>query len=55
MPIKCNTKKNSYCMSSNRIFFKDDLRDNHLVGHSGMNPVDATVFQKEEGNERSKR
>ena len=36
---------------------KDDLQDNHLVGHSVMNPVDAMVFKKRrvtrEGNYES--
>ena len=44
-------------MSSNRLLVKDDLQDNHLVGHSVMNPVDAMVFQKRkvtrEGNYES--
>ena len=39
---------------------KDDIQDNHLIGHLVMNPIDAMVFQKRKGtiernNESSKK
>ena len=33
MTLQRNTKKNLFCMSSNRFFLKDVIQDNHWVGH----------------------
>ena len=58
----CNTnqtrcKENPFCMSSNELFVKDGLHDNHWVNHSVINHVDAVEFQnrnsKREGNDES--
>ena len=46
MPLKRDTKKNPYFISSTKLFLKDILQDNHWVGHSVMKPVVAVLFHK---------
>ena len=44
MPLKRDTKKTPFCMSSNKLSLKYCLQDNHLVGQSVMRPADAVIF-----------
>ena len=46
MPLKCNTKKIPFCMSSGKLFLKHGLKDDHWVGHKVMKPVDDVEFKK---------
>ena len=46
MPLKRDTKKNPYFISSTKLFLKYILQDNHWVGHSVMKPVVAVLFHK---------
>ena len=46
MPLKRDTKKAPYYISSNKLFLKYCLQDNHLVRNSVTKPVDAVEFQK---------
>ena len=46
VPLKYNTKKNLFCMSSNKLFLIDGLQSNNWVVHLVMKPVDAVAFQK---------
>ena len=39
-------KENPFCMSSNKLFVKYGLQDNHWVGHSVIKPDDSVWFQK---------
>ena len=48
MPMKHDTWKNQFCMSSNKFFIKYGLQNNHWFGKSLMKPTDAVVFQKRE-------
>ena len=46
VPLKLDTKKTPFCMSSNKLFLKDGLHDNNRVGKPVMKPVDYVTFQK---------
>ena len=46
MPLKCDTKKAPFCMSSNKFLLKCILKDNHWVWNLVMKPIDAMAFQK---------
>ena len=46
MPVKRDTKNNSFCTYSEKMFLKDGKFDNYWVGKPVMKPVDADSFQK---------
>ena len=46
MPLKHDTKKTPFYMSSNNLFLKDGLKDNHWVEHSVMKLVDAVICKE---------
>ena len=46
MPMKFNTKKTPFCMSSNMIIIKYGIQYNYWVGHSVMKTVDDVAFKK---------
>ena len=52
MPLKRNTKKNPFFMSSKKILLKYGLQDNHWVGHSAMKPVDDVAAEKRKSTRR---
>ena len=41
-----DTKKTELFMSSNKLFNKGVLKDNHWVGHLGIKLIDAAAFEK---------
>ena len=48
MPVKHDTKKNTFCTSSEKFSLKDGKIDNNWVGQSVMKPVDSELFQRRE-------
>ena len=46
LPLKHDTKKTPFCMSSNKLFLKYGLHYNHWVVKSVIKPFDAVAFQK---------
>ena len=46
MPVIRETKKNSFCTSSERLFLKDGNFNNNWVGHKVIKPVHAKSFQR---------
>ena len=46
VPLKRDTKKTPFYMSSNKLFLKYCLQDNHWVGNAVIKPVDSVEFQK---------
>ena len=54
MPLKQDTKKTTFFISSNKFFFKEGLQDNHWVENLVMKSVYALAFKKQkktdEGN-----
>ena len=44
VPLKRNTKRTIFCMSSSKLFLKYGLQYNHWVGQSAMKSVDAVIF-----------
>ena len=46
VPLKRDTKKTQFCMSTKKFFLRDGIHNNHRVGHSVMKLVDAVVFKK---------
>ena len=46
MPLKLNTKKTPFFMSSAKLCLKEDLQYNHWFVQSVIIPVDDVVFQK---------
>ena len=46
VPLKRYSKKTRFCMSSDELFLKDCLQNNHWVGKSVIKPVDDVASQK---------
>ena len=57
MPVKHDTKKNTFCTSSEEFYLKDGQFDNNWLGQSVMKSVDSELFQrrkdiKEQGEDK---
>ena len=46
MPLKRDTKKTPFCMSSNKFFLKDGIHNNDWVRHSVMKPDDDEALKR---------
>ena len=54
MPTKRNTKLKTLCKSSDKLFLKFGLQDNHWVRQLVMKPVDSVVLKYKSNKIRSK-
>ena len=46
VPLKVDTKKSPFCMSSHKFFLKYSIHSNNWVEKSVTKPVDSVVFHK---------